>query len=160
MRVGPEFRFWKPLWYRPVPTSDPFLQPVSSPTVFVRRATPTLHIVNAYLFFGTYHRTSTPLWCSPRRVSHAKLADEYFRSMERRGQCDGIWLGVLGEIAIQNFQASGFKPYRAVGDVCLCVLLILEVWQRPFREQSHGWRWDLGLATGASQHLSRRNASG
>jgi len=120
-------------------TSDPFLPPpVSSPHRVRRRARPAPHTANAYIFSSTHHCPSTTLWCSPRRVSYTKLVDEHFQSKQRTGRCDGIGSGIQGKIAIQKIQASSFKPYRAVGGACLCGLLILEVWQRPFREQSHG----------------------
>jgi len=154
--VGPEFRFWNRIWLR----RPPIRSVVSPPCSSTSSPRSTHHRrVSSLPLFTTRDCASTSLWCSPLRVSYQKPTDEFFRSMER-SRCDEIGLSVQGEVAIQNIQASSFKPYHTVAYVCLCVLLIFEEWQRPFREQSHGRRWDLRLATGPSQHLSMRNASG
>jgi len=93
-----------------VPTSDPLLQPVSSPTVFVRQLSQ---------FYTSSTRISSPAYTTvlqPRHgarhvaYSRTKLVDEHFRSMERRDQRDGIWLGVLGKIAIHIFKLQASSP--------------------------------------------------
>lgn len=130
-------------------TSDPFLQPASSPRRDRRRALPTPHATNAHLFFSTHDRTSIPPWCSPLRVPHTKLADEYLRTAERSSQRDEIGLDVQGKIAIQNIQASSFKPYRVVGGAPLCVVSMLECSNALFgnkvtdRDGSSGWQREL-----------------